>query len=236
MSFPWKALDASSLSERITGQVREALRAGHISPGDHLGTEAVLAARFGVSRVALREALHSLEASGIVEIRKGPKGGVRIARRNLSLFSDVLAIQLELIGVTAEEIFDAQIALELAGVELAARHATAGDHARLDGAFEQMILRSHEFEPALESAMRFHEAIVEASGNRALTVQFKALRYVLQPLYMRHHSLERHVRAIEDHRRVLAAIKAGDAGRARELLSARLLRIRTLHLSADSVS
>jgi GntR family transcriptional regulator, transcriptional repressor for pyruvate dehydrogenase complex len=229
MSFPWTALDASSLSERITSQVREALRTGRIGPGEHLGTEAALAARFGVSRVALREALHSLEASGIVEIRKGPKGGVRIARGNLSLFADVLAIQLELIGVTPEEIFDAQTTLELAGVELAARHADAGDHARLDAAFEEMIARSHELEAALESAMRFHEAIVEASHNRALTVQFKALRYVLQPLYMRHHSLERHVKAIEDHRRVLAAIKAGDASSARELLHTRLLSIRALY-------
>jgi GntR family transcriptional repressor for pyruvate dehydrogenase complex len=230
----WKPLDASSLSERITRQVREALFSGQIGPGDYLGTEAALAARFGVSRVALREALHSLEASGIVEIRKGPKGGVRIARGNMELFADALAIQLELIGVTPEEIFDAQTAIELAAVELAARHANAEDHARLDAAFASMIEHAGEFEAALESAMRFHEALVEASHNRALTVQFKALRYVLHPLYLRHHSLERHGRAIEEHRAILAAIKEADARRARALLDMRLRHIRTLYLTQKS--
>lgn len=234
MSLDWTPVDASSLSERITVQVREALFAGLLRPGDFLGTEATLLARFGVSRVALREALHSLEASGIVEIRKGPKGGVRIARGNPELFADALAIQLELIGVSPEEIFDAQTAIELAGVELAARHADDGDHARLDAAFDEMIARSKELEAALEAAMRFHEAMVEASHNRALAVQFKALRYILQPMYMQHHTLERHVKAIDDHRRILAAIKGGDAERARDLLATRLLHIRTLYLGQQA--
>jgi GntR family transcriptional repressor for pyruvate dehydrogenase complex len=230
MSLDWTPVGATSLSERITVQVREALLGGRLRPGEFLGTEAALAARFGVSRVALREALHSLEASGIVEIRKGPKGGVHIAHGNLELFADALAIQLELIGVTPEEIFDSQTTIELAAVELAARHATPEDHARLDSAFEAMIACSKELDAALESAMRFHEAMVEASHNRALAVQFKALRHILQPMYMRHHSLDRHVKAIEDHRGVLAAIETGDAQRARDLLARRLLHIRTLYL------
>lgn len=230
MSLEWQPVGSASLSKRITDQVREALFAGRIGPGDFLGTEAALAARFGVSRVALREALHSLEASGIVEIRKGPKGGVRIARGNPELFADILAIQLELIGVTPEEIFDAQTAIELAGVAAAARRATPEDHADLDRAFAEMIAHSGEFEAALESAMRFHEAMVAASHNRALTVQFKALRHVLHPLYLRQHSLERHVRAIEEHRAILAAIKAGEAQRACDLLHTRLQHIRTLYL------
>ena len=47
------------------------------------------------------------------------------------LFAEALAVQLDLTGVTAAEVMDAQRAIETLAAELAAEHATAADHARL---------------------------------------------------------------------------------------------------------
>ena len=86
----------------------------------------------GVSRIVARDALRTLEALGIVEIRMGKGGGARIARGNPRLFAEALAVQLDLTGVSAAEIMDAQRAIECLAAELAAeQRAPPADHARL---------------------------------------------------------------------------------------------------------
>src|SRR5712691_3579011 len=125
------AFRGPTLSARIITQVREALFAREMRPGDFLGTEKDLAERFGVSRIVARDALRTLEALGIVEIKVGAGGGARIAQGNPRLFAEALAVQLDLTGVTAGEILDAQRAIECLAAELAAENATAEDHAKL---------------------------------------------------------------------------------------------------------
>src|SRR5712672_4033269 len=122
---------SGSLSSQIVADVREALFGKRLKPGDLLGTEKDLAERFGVSRIVARDALRTLEALGIVEIKVGAGGGARIAQGNPRLFAEALAVQLDLTGVTAGEIMDAQRAIESLTAELAAIHGTAADHAKL---------------------------------------------------------------------------------------------------------
>src|ERR1700752_2198045 len=122
---------SSSLSAQIVAWVRDALFAKKLKPGDFLGTEKDLAARFKASRIVARDALRTLEALGIVEIRMGKGGGARIARGNPRLFAEALAVQLDLTGVSAAEIMDAQRAIECLAAELAAENATEGDIAQL---------------------------------------------------------------------------------------------------------
>ena len=81
-------------------QVRDALFAKKLKPGDVLGTENEIAARYGVSRIVARDALRTLQALGIAEIRMGKGGGARVARGNPRLFAEALAVQLDLTGVT----------------------------------------------------------------------------------------------------------------------------------------
>src|SRR3569623_68958 len=118
---------SSSLSAQMVAQVRDELFARTLKPGDFLGTEKDLAARFGTSRIVARDALRTLEALGIVEIRMGKGGGARIAHGNPRLFAEALAVQLELTGVGAAEVMDAQRAVEMLAAELAAHNATADD-------------------------------------------------------------------------------------------------------------
>src|SRR5258707_6359219 len=66
---------SASLSAHIVGQVRDALFAKKLKPGDFLGTEKDLAARFGVSRIVARDALRTLQALGIADIKMGKAAG-----------------------------------------------------------------------------------------------------------------------------------------------------------------
>ena len=229
-------IKGETLSGQIAAQIRAALFAGQLTAGERLGGEQGLAARFGVSRMAMRDALRSLEALGIVDIRVGAKGGIYIAQGNPDRFADALAVQLKLIGVTVEEIFDAQIAIEVNSAALAAERATADDIAALRALLAE--LRAVVEAPGgfadiprfTDLSLRVHQAFVEASHNRVLLAQFKALRFVLEPLHHRHTTPAVAKRVLAGHESVLAAIEAGDAEGARAHLHKRLMTVRARQL------
>src|ERR1700746_4195478 len=139
---------SSSLAAQVGAEVRGALLSKRLRPGDFLGTEKDLAARFNASRIVARDALRTLEALGIVEIRMGKGGGARIAHGNPRLFAEALAVQLDLTGVSVAEIMDAQRAIETLGAELAAENATPQDIKKL-----RRLLR--EAEAAIDDFVEF---------------------------------------------------------------------------------
>ena len=169
----WTPVQADTLSWRIVSQVRNALFAGQLRPGDFLGTEASIATQFGVSRMAARDALRSLAAVGIITIRQGAKGGAVIAQGNAEHFADALAVQLTLIGVTDTEMLDAQIGIEAMAAELAAQRATPEDLTRMAGLLEELRRLIDEPVSFTDVSMRFHLAVVEASHNRGGAVRKK---------------------------------------------------------------
>ncbi len=161
--------------------MRDALFAKKLKPGDFLGTEKDLAARFGASRIVARDALRTLEALGIVEIRMGKGGGARIAHGNPRLFAEALAVQLDLTGVTAAEIMDAQRAIETLGAELAAENATADDIAKLRQLLADAKAVMGDLDVFTRLSRDFHLAVAEASHNRVLVVQLISLEHVSWP-------------------------------------------------------
>ena len=75
-------------------------------------------------------------------------------------------------------------------------------------------------------SLDFHDALVDAAHNRALSAQFKALRFVLEPIYARRTSNTIAKRVIASHKAVIDSIEAGDAERACALMRRRLETIR----------
>ena len=227
---------SASLSSQIVADVREALFAKRLKPDDFLGTEKDLAARHGVSRIVARDALRTLEALGIVEIRMGKGGGARIARGNPRLFAEALAVQLDLTGVSAAEILDAQRAVECMAAELAAENAIAADHDRLRALLADAESKLDDVAAYTLSSREFHLAIAEASHNRVLVVQFISLQNVSWPA--RNPTLTPKVarRILDVHRELAALIEMRDGAGARRLMDDHVKMIRarrvTEHLQA----
>jgi len=216
----------TTLSARIVADVREALFDKALKPGDFLGTEKDLAARFGVSRIVARDALRTLEALGIVEIRVGAGGGARIARGNPLLFAEALAVQLDLTGVTVREILDAQRAIECLAAELAAEHASAEDHAKLRRLIAEAEALIDQRDAFTRASLAFHLAVAEASHNRVLVVQLVSLQHVSWPSHNRTLTpdVARHILAA--HRELADAIALRDPARARALMDDHVRMIR----------
>jgi GntR family transcriptional regulator, transcriptional repressor for pyruvate dehydrogenase complex len=208
----------ATLSTQIVAHVRDALFAKELHSGDFLGTEKDLAERFGVSRIVARDALRTLEAQGIVEIKVGAGGGARIARGNARLFAEALAVQLDLAGVSAGEIMDAQRAIECLAAELAAINSTADDHARLRALIADAESKVDDVGAFTRSGREFHLAVAEASHNRVLVVQLISLQHVSWPA--RNPTLTRNVarRIIDAHKELASLIEMRDAAGARRLM------------------
>lgn len=210
----FRPLRGMTISSQIVGRIRDALFAGELATGDVLGSEADLVKQFGVSRMSVRDALRSLEAMGIVEIRMGAKGGATIAAGSSDRFADALAIQLVLLGVTRDEILQARAALESMTAALAAAHASESDLASMRDLLDEA--RCHLDDPQRSAALgeKFHMAVARAAGNAVLIAQMKAMREVLcrpaEPLVR-----SRAKRMLEIHTELYKLIAAGDVERAR---------------------
>jgi len=217
---------SSSLSAQIVAEVRDQLFAKELKPGDFLGTEKDLAARFGTSRIVARDALRTLEALGIVEIRMGKGGGARIAPGNPRLFAEALAVQLDLTGVTVPEIMDAQRAIETLGAELAAEHATAEDIVTLRRLLAEAEAAMYDLDAFTRLSRDFHLAVAEASHNRVLVVQLVSLEHVSWPRrnVTATPKLARHI--LEIHSKLVDLIEMRDAAAARALMDDHVKMIR----------
>jgi len=225
---------SASLSSQIVSDVREALFAKRLKPGDFLGTEKDLAARYGVSRIVARDALRTLEALGIAAIKMGKGGGARVARGNPRLFAEALAVQLDLTGVSAGEILDAQRAVECMAAELAAENATEADHARLKRLLADAESKLDDVDAYTRSSREFHLAIAEASHNRVLVVQFISLQNVSWPA--RNTTLTPAVarRILSVHKELAALIEMRDAAGARRLMDDHVKMIRARRTQVGS--
>lgn len=206
--------------------VREALFQGRLRPGDFLGSEKALAAQFEVSRISVRDALRALEATGVIEIRAGAGGGARVAKANLDRAADALAIQFNLVGVTREEVLDAQWAIEGMAAELATARATDDDRRRLRAVLAEAADCLDDPTRFTERSLDFHLAVADASRNRALGAQLKALRHVVWPANNTRPGRELAERVLGAHRAIAERIEAGDGAGARALMCQHLEGIR----------
>jgi GntR family transcriptional repressor for pyruvate dehydrogenase complex len=163
-------------SELVAAQILEAFYAQGLTPGKWLGTEAEMAERFNVSRVTIRDAVSALAARGLIEVRVGARGGLRIATSDPDRLIDAFSIQLRLMGLTREELFEAMLAIEPVTASLAAERATDAQIDRL----RELVERSRDVldDPVRFAtlAVGFHQSLADMSNNRALRASLAALR------------------------------------------------------------
>jgi DNA-binding FadR family transcriptional regulator len=163
-------------SEDVVAQILDTFYTEGLKPGEWLGTEAELAEQFNVSRVTIRDAVGALAARGLIEVRVGARGGLRIAASDPDRLIDAFSIQLRLMGLTREELFEAMSAIEPVTASLAAERAT---DAQLEGLFELVERSQQAIDDPLkfaQLAVGFHQALADMSNNRALRASLAALR------------------------------------------------------------
>lgn len=218
-----QAVKVQRLYLQVADQLTRTIRAGTPSPGERLPSERDLAEQFGVSRPTIREAMIALEIAGLVEIRSG--SGVYVAEASPANAGPVLDQ-----GAGPFEILEARRIVECEAAALAAARITEEQLTAL-GSLLMEMQRENQRENMTERAdERFHCGIAEAAGNSVVSATVAWLWQLRNDsvISTRFHQRLRQEGSrpiIEDHRRILAALAARDAGAARIAMAEHLQRV-----------
>ena len=222
-----------SLREQVLHAIGIRIISGELQPGDVLPKEDTLSKEYGVSRTVIREAVKGLAARGLVESR--PKVGTIIRPRRDWQMLDPAVLEWVAATESAEtgefmyHLAEVRTAIEPATAELAARHATPEDVARIREGYELLESSISDEDAWAIADLAFHESIVAAAHNEFLAYIIRALRRPLQSkrrinialvdLLEEEEIAEPYTSAEDEvlsrHREVLDAIESGDESGAR---------------------
>jgi GntR family transcriptional repressor for pyruvate dehydrogenase complex len=220
-------------SEQIALAIRRHVEQADLQPGDRIGTEAELAAEFGVSRPTLREALRLLAGSHLVRSTQGRNGGIFVAstpNEGMGLnLSESVRTMLAADSVSLDELLQARVFLESPLAGLAALHH--GDETL--AALEQAVLVAESLQPGSDAFnaadKEFHRLIADAAGNELLRSFTSWTIDVLQPsLAAQIGPRVRHKDIIDQHRAILRAIRRGQQAGAERAMRAHLEHLRDI--------
>lgn len=211
--------------EVVLHHIEEQILSGQLTTDAALPPERDLATQLGVSRAAVREALRTLQAQGLItsQVGAGPQSGTRISNQHSPALAKVLQMHVALGQFPIDDIVETRVMLERRNAELAAANATGDDLARLGdllASMESPYMDLEEFNP-LDTA--YHVAIAELGRNELIIVLLTAVRQALA-LLIRHASEQMddwqgfRRDLIRQHRRVFEAIASRDASRAADLI------------------
>ena len=142
----FKPAKANSVAQSIHDQIEDAIISKRLKPGDKLPSERELQERFQAGRGSVREALGILKQKGLIEIRKGVKGGGYVRRVGVDQASESLALLFRHFGISTEQLNEFRECIERTAATLAAVRATPHDLRAL-----KVLIRQLEEESGLET-------------------------------------------------------------------------------------
>ena len=177
-------------------------------PPASLLNEADLMAELDLGRTPIREALQRLALENLVVIL--PRRGTIVADLNMSDLQKIFEIRLE---------------LEAYAVRLAAERATPAQIVEMETLFANCdeIIHRGDYDQLIRLDHQAHVLLAQAAHNEFLEETLERLyTHVLRLWYVSLHKVSRLTEAIEEHREIIAAIKARDGQRAAEIMRAHI--------------
>jgi DNA-binding GntR family transcriptional regulator len=214
--FPWLTESSSdrfndvrdtSLAKLVRDDMLGLILSGVLIPGQRIN-EPDVAARLGVSRVPVREALRELESSGLVVARK--HAGVFVRQLAAPEIRDLYQMRALLDG--------------FAGRQVAQRSSL--DNATLLRVLDDSIAAmqdaasQHDVQRYYGENLRFHWAIVEAAGNQSLTETYRGIVQKLHVSRLKNLAHDAGMQAsITEHMEIADALRQGNPERCHTLLA-----------------
>jgi DNA-binding GntR family transcriptional regulator len=190
------------VADQVYRHLRRAILSEAIKPGARL-RETEVAAALKVSRTPVREAISRLIGDWLVHPIN--TGGV------------------EVIDATEEiaEIYYIREALEICAGRMAATRMTPEQLGKLDALAK--AARQASFDERVRLNQEFHLTIAEASGSKRLLAMIRGLReYFLNPRWVSRRESKLFKRAVDDHKKIVAALRARSPERVERALRSHL--------------
>ena len=203
-----------TLAATIASDLRAMIQSGEVPVGERLPSTASLTERFGVSRTVVREAIASLQASGMVQPRQG--AGVYVLARAPELTLPFTAADPQRVS-TVIELLELRAALEIEAAALASQRRSPAQEEAIHEACRDIESLMDTGQMTAQADLTLHLAIADATNN-------PRFREFLE--YMGEAAIPRQ-----------ALLKDGTAGRNRDMPRDYLLQLQNEHRAiADAIS
>ncbi|MCD7101136.1 FadR/GntR family transcriptional regulator [Pseudoclavibacter sp. 13-3] len=209
-------------TEYVQQNLEHAIGAGVIAVGQRLPSESALAARFGVSRSAVREALRVMEVRGTTATRVGV-GTFVVATQPAS--------RIDFGDFSATDLIEARPHIEVPAAGLAAVRRSEQDLERLQALVESMQA-TDDPQKWVRQDTELHDAIAEASGNRIFVTILHSIKSALavQSAHVNESSNRRRP-SEHEHRSIVAAIAQGSVIEAEDAMRFHLEQVKDVILT-----
>ena len=201
-----------SLVDQALEQLRLRIAEGVWAVGERLPTEPELCAELGISRNTVREAMHVLAFSGLIEIRQGDGSYLRS-------MTDPLGTMRALSHCTLGQAQETRQILEMEAIGLAAQRRTASDLRALRTALDaSAALYQGDLEAYISADLAFHQRLVDAAHNPALSELYQYFSAIVGAQLRQTLNLSPRRQAVFDlHVALLDAVEQQDPERAKSL-------------------
>jgi len=227
--------EGGRLADLVHEQLRRLIVRGEFLRGVRLPAETDLAARFGVSRPVLREALARLREEGLVRSQKG--SGTIVVQAGSPALAALPPIRS---AADLVRFYEFRITVEGATAALAAERRRMADMEAIERVLDRadQVLRDGHTALLADANFAFHRAIAVATQNPYYTHTLERL-----PNFVGRNMLDRAGAAAEraarinaEHRAIFAAIVGGDAQRARVEMERHILAARDAVLEGQPLT
>jgi GntR family transcriptional regulator, transcriptional repressor for pyruvate dehydrogenase complex len=219
-----KAVRQPRLAEIVAAELREEILQGRLQDGSLLPNQDRLAARFGVSKASLREAMRTLEAENLVTVRRGKFGGVIVHAPSAHAAAYTLGLILQAEQVSMADFVLALDEIEPACAQLCARRADRRTAVvpTLRAAVAGLVAAvGADAETYSSAEQQLHDRIAELCGNatmKAVVGVLETLSAIQRRRYLEvanlhgigpNHELRTHT--VETQDRIVSLIEQGEA-------------------------
>lgn len=227
MSQDFAPIKRKRLSDEVSAQIQVRIASGELRSGDKLPPERELAESFGVSRGAVREALRTLERTGLIALQAGARGGAFIGQGNPALIGDSFRNLYQLGSVSLDELTEARQWLETTVVRIACTRATDDDLTALTANVDEAerLLKARRYDDKIDVHIEFHNLLARATHNAVMVMLMGALMEVMRD-FAHAAGGERHDLTIKARRLFLARLRARDADGAAKAMTEHLESLR----------
>lgn len=213
----------TTLSNQVRERLEQMIVESRLQPGDRLPAERELARQFGVSRTVVREAVRSLTAQGLLEVRSGSGTIVRspsAASVSQSMAHFLRAGHPEL---DFRKVLEVRSILEVEIAGLAAERRTEADIERMERLLEETLTVTTR-EQYVKVDIAFHSALAEATRNEMFSLLLDSVVEIMRKLReMAFDIPPAPNRAYKYHREILEQVKQGSSEGARQAMREHLV-------------
>jgi GntR family transcriptional regulator, transcriptional repressor for pyruvate dehydrogenase complex len=219
-------IQTERLYQQIVEQIERRFVSGELKVGDKLPSERELAEQFGVSRIAVREAVKALREKGLVEIRPGRGTFITNGTEGVIRHSLGLLMQFEAVGaspnlVEVREIMEPEIAA------LAATRITPEQVVAMTQAVGTMNVALDNVDVFVEADLGFHLVLAQATQNPIIPILMNSIIDLLREQRKRIALVQGGLsRGQYHHKRILDAVMRHDPKEARSAMQQHLEQVR----------